>query len=203
MTSLKFILVVFSLNLLAHAEKESLENLDQLLDDPAIWQYIEKRVQQDQKTQDHQSIDDESLSPRSHFPFGDEDPQIPSHSSDAKDVPENPPFQETRHEKFPYFRDESKTDKFPHYLHKTISDSSGNSCSYRQNSSLIIRSKTSLENGAAFLRNANHLSAEECARKCCYTQNCNLAVYEDKVYMYIKFEKRGRTIIKGCLILFS
>ena len=86
-----------------------------------------------------------------------------------------------KHEQYrhPELTETSKHKPIP-YRMKTLSDTSGNSCNYRENSSMIIKSKTSLNNGAFYLKNAFGLGAKECVEKCCYTQNCNLAVYEDK-----------------------
>lgn len=192
MGKMRILLWIASLLFLIKAEKEPLDNLDQLLDDPDIWQYIEKRVEQGNKDQTDdlnqvQGLENESSHP--HKNFGDKGQNSENRQSPAsKSVTGNVKDLERNHHRFPYFKEESNIGHFLPFSPKakTISDSSGNSCTYRQNSSLIIRSKKSLENGAAFLKSATHLSSEDCATKCCYTQNCNLAVYEDKVKKIIK-----------------
>ena len=149
------IIWIISFIALSQGSKEPYQNLDQLLNDPDIWKYIQKRV------------DD-----------GDTDKNY-----DPTPVKMSPKIDKTeKHEPYrhPELTETSKHKPMPYGM-KTLSDTSGNSCNYRENSSMIIKSKTSLDKGAFYLKNAFGLSAKECVEKCCYTQNCNLAVYEDKV----------------------
>lgn len=155
--------------MLSHGSKEPYQNLDQLLNDPDIWKYIQKRV-------------DDGDTDKNYDP-------TPVKMSPKIDKIEKPG--QYRH---PELTETSKHKPMPYGM-KTLSDTSGNSCNYRENSSMIIKSKTSLNNGAFYLKNAFGLSAKECVEKCCYTQNCNLAVYEDKVldlkfYVYFQSDRQ-------------
>ncbi|XP_076099284.1 uncharacterized protein LOC143068836 isoform X4 [Mytilus galloprovincialis] len=168
------ILWIISLIVIAHASKEKLQDLDQLLDDPNIWQYIEKRVEQEKK-------DDIPIENNHDDSVGDVDP--PKQKIELQNRHQNfrQPYRASENERhYPNYRNQHNFHETNPYGLKTLSDSSGNACSYNLNSSVIIKSKSSLDNGAAYLKNAFNLSAKECAKKCCYTQNCNLAVYEEK-----------------------
>ncbi|VDI28160.1 Hypothetical predicted protein [Mytilus galloprovincialis] len=168
------ILWIISLIVIAHASKEKLQDLDQLLDDPNIWQYIEKRVEQEKK-------DDIPIENNHDDSVGDVDP--PKQKIELQNRHQNfrQPDRASENERhYPNYRNQHNFHETNPYGLKTLSDSSGNACSYNLNSSVIIKSKSSLDNGAAYLKNAFNLSAKECAKKCCYTQNCNLAVYEEK-----------------------
>lgn len=169
------ILWIISLICIAHASKEKLQDLDQLLDDPNIWQYIEKRVEQNKKDDIPIENDDND--------DGGGDVGSPKQKIQLQNRHQNfrqPDMTNENQRRYPNYRNEHNYHETNPYGLKTLSDSSGNSCSYNLNTSVIIKSQSSLDNGAAYLKNAFNLSAKECAKKCCYTQNCNLAVYEAK-----------------------
>ncbi len=86
------------------------------------------------------------------------------------------------------------TDKLLHELEKRLmdysdSDEQGNElysnsrsdCTFDVGSDTIIKTKVSLEQGAEFLDSPSASSQEECKSLCCQTDDCNLAVFKEKV----------------------
>ncbi|XP_062570238.1 uncharacterized protein LOC134232301 [Saccostrea cucullata] len=150
------ILFYFASLLVLVLTKEDISGLDQYLQDPSFWQFVEKRL--------GSKNDVEQKAP------------VP--------VTESPPKVNDQYDPFRDQSDEdtsvAKNDQKPKQQDDLMEDTLGNLCQYRPNASLIIRSKASINNGAFFLKSFNRRTQKECVNACCYTQSCNLVVYENK-----------------------
>lgn len=147
--------------------KEKLSGLEQYFQDPRFWQFVEKRL--DSKNEVKSKVSD----------VPDESPSKPKDQYDPINT----------HSEGDNSEENVQSDKHQADL---MEDTLGNLCQYRPNASLIIRSKASINNGAFFLKSFNKKTREECVNACCYTQGCNLIVYENKVRKglggYIQFQ---------------
>ena len=55
-------------------------------------------------------------------------------------------------------------------------------CEFKDEPNTIIKTHESLEAGAHFIENIDTISTkEECEQHCCESENCNLAVFKEKV----------------------
>lgn len=134
--------------------KEKASILDQLLDDPDLLRKVEKRLG---LTNDYDP--DESS------PAGE--------SENSNNVDGGQPQQQSASSKDSQTSSKNGDDM-------TISDSEGNTCSYKRRARTIIRSNESRKNGARFIRSQVN-NESSCIKSCCYTQGCTLAVFENKV----------------------
>lgn len=135
--------------------KEKLSGLEQYFQDPRFWQFVEKRL--DSKNEVKSKVPN----------VPDESPSKPKDQYDPINT----------HSESDNSEENVQSDKHQADL---MEDTLGNLCQYRPNASLIIRSKASINNGAFFLKSFNKKTREECVNACCYTQGCNLIVYENK-----------------------
>ncbi|XP_061162402.1 uncharacterized protein LOC133171625 [Saccostrea echinata] len=147
------ILFYFASLLVLVLTKEDLSGLDQYLQDPNFWQFVEKRLGSKNDIEPKAPAESPSKVKDQYDPFGD-------HSDGDTSA--------------------AKNDKTPEHRDDLMEDTLGNLCQYRPNASLIIRSKASINNGAFFLKSFNRRTQKECVNACCYTQSCNLVVYENK-----------------------
>ncbi|CAI9724012.1 low-density lipoprotein receptor-related protein 11-like isoform X2 [Octopus vulgaris] len=53
-------------------------------------------------------------------------------------------------------------------------------CYYNKNTSVIIKTNSSLTAGAKFMKYAQAVNSMDCAKKCCDTKGCNEAIFENK-----------------------
>lgn len=67
--------------------------------------------------------------------------------------------------------------------HQVESDGNG-WCSHRTNYSMIIKTNESIADKAVFLKFLTGKTKEDCLQSCCSLQDCNLAVYENKVITF-------------------
>jgi hypothetical protein len=168
---MKLVILLASL-IVTVLSKEDLEGLDKYLQDPSFWHFVEKRL--------GSKNEHESKTPKSPSTLKDQYDPFGSAGSDNGGSKLNHPY-----EPFETHSSNDVSGKTPDHRTDSMEDTLGNLCQYRPNASLIIRSKASINNGAFFLKSFNKRDREECVNACCYTQGCNLVVYENKVGMEV------------------
>ena len=164
--TMKLLLIFCLIFTVCHCKKENLDNLDDVLHDPKLWSLIEKRFG---------LSDQEKSGPvRNGPPDQQADDKIDNPADEEIDEGDDklgrPPMKGVK---------PIDTGTLPDF--SSMEDSLGNLCRYHPNNSLIIRSKASLAAGAYFLKSFVGIQQEECVDYCCYTQGCNMAIYENKV----------------------
>lgn len=152
---------------LCGGSKETLGEWETLMDDPDFLRKIVKRLGLDDPIEENGENIDASHANSNTDP-------IPNNSGADSNI------HDTEYVKKPPTEQELKKPVFKK-KDKTVKDSFGNKCEYNTNSNSIIRTTDSLNAGAFFLKFFNNITAQECVSGCCYTQGCNLAVYENKV----------------------
>ena len=60
----------------------------------------------------------------------------------------------------------------------------GEQCTYNFQNGTIIRTHDSIEAGATFINSQIGISREECTSECCSVDNCNIAVFKEKVDLH-------------------
>lgn len=166
---MKFSFYFISFIVLVHS-KEQLSGLEKFMDDPKFWQYVVKRLDtgNEVKSKVLNDVADDT-------PLKSQDQYVPEETHSVNDIS----------------LENGQSDKV---LADSMEDTLGNLCQYRPNASLIIRSKASINNGAAFLKSFSEKTREECVNSCCYTQGCNLVIYENKVCT--SFIQRGQKLLQ-------